>query len=320
VTVSLSQHVIVLALLSVDALARGLRVRAMVPMPLARAVGVNLCGDAAAALTPAGLGADPIRFAALQRSGAAGSAVLAAFVTEFGVGAVATVIGAAVLSGLCAGAAGEFVRRLAWLVSPPARARAVAVVALCAVAGTVVAVGFRRRLPRAMARSLGDAWTAMRHQRPSLVALVGALTLLSMAARTAILPVLAARMPGLHASILIVGSYVLLFGQTVFPTPAGAGGVELGFLAGFSGSLGRGDLSRLLLVWRFYTLALAFLAGALMLVRARWQRGARGNGHAGLGVANGGRPENCAGGTTPRGALRVRLSGAGTACSARSSS
>jgi uncharacterized membrane protein YbhN (UPF0104 family) len=275
VTLSVAQHLVVLALLSLDALARGLRLRAMVPMPLGRAVGVNLCGDAAAALTPAGLGADPVRFAAFQRSGAAGSAVLAAFVTEFGVGVATTVAGAAILSGIFAGAAAELAHRLAAFGAPASWIRSVALVVLPLALSAVAAMRFRRRLPPVLVHSVRDAWAVVRRRPPSLLALVSGLTLVSLAARTAILPILAAGAAGASPGMLIVGSFMLLAGQNVLPTPSGVGGVELGFLAGFSSSLRASDLGRLLLVWRFYTLLLGLAVGLALLARSDWVRRSR---------------------------------------------
>jgi len=270
-TLKLSQHLAVVALLALDCLARGVRLRALVPMPLARAVGVNLCGDAVGSLTPAQIGADPVRFAAFRSSGASASVLLAALVTEFGMSVVATVAGAVILSGLFAGAAEEFGRRLATLASPAWGVRALAIVALPAAVSAVLAVRFRHRLPPSLVHHLRDVWVAVRRRPPALLAMVGCLTLVSLAARTAVLPILAAGIPGVKASVVIVGSYLLLLGQAVLPTPAGAGGVELGFLAGFSANLG-GAAGQLLVVWRFYTLLLGLVAGGLLLARPAWAR------------------------------------------------
>jgi len=272
VTIAWSQHLAVVALLVLDALARGMRVRALVPMPLARAVGVNLCADAVGSLTPGQIGADPLRFAAFHRSGAAASACLAAFVTEFGASVVAIALGALVLSALFAGAAAELARRLAVLGSPSSALRAVGFVVVPAALSAAAAMRFRHRLPPGLVHHARDVWVAVRRRPPSLLMTVGGLTLLSLAARTAILPVLAAGIPGTRPSLLIVGSYLLLLGQALLPTPAGAGGVELGFIAGFSRSLPVGAAGQLLLLWRFYTLLLAVAVGGLMLARAGWLR------------------------------------------------
>ena len=267
-TVTLPQHLAVVALLAVDAVARGVRFRALVPMPLSRAIGVNCCGDAAGALTPAGLGADPVRFAAFQRSGAAGSAIVAAFATELGVNVAATVAAAVLLSGLFTGVAGELERVLAALLAPSSVERTLALVVLPAAVGAAVLVRLRRRLPPRLVSSIREAWPMLLRRRPPLLAAVGALTLLSLAARTAILPVLAAGARGADARLLIVGSFLLILGQSVLPTPAGAGGVDLGFLAGFAHRLGSGAAVQLLVVWRIYTIALGVVVGGLVLARA----------------------------------------------------
>jgi uncharacterized membrane protein YbhN (UPF0104 family) len=60
-------------------------------------------------------------------------------------------------------------------------------------------------------------------------------------------------------------------GLLAVPTPGGLGGVELGLAAGLAGRLAWADLARLLLVWRFYTVALGAVAGGLLLLfRRSW--------------------------------------------------
>ena len=65
------------------------------------------------------------------------------------------------------------------------------------------------------------------------------LSLFNVVARTLMLPLLAMTLPT-HPSlgVMAVGSFVLLYSQLVLPTPAGAGAVDLGFLAGMAGNLG----------------------------------------------------------------------------------
>jgi uncharacterized membrane protein YbhN (UPF0104 family) len=94
--------------------------------------------------------------------------------------------------------------------------------------------------------------------------LAAALTTLSMAARTAILPVLAAGLPGLDPRAVILGSFALLYGQLALPTPAGAGAVELGFVGGFAESMSPRALAALLLGWRLYTLILGAALGGVL--------------------------------------------------------
>jgi uncharacterized membrane protein YbhN (UPF0104 family) len=87
------------------------------------------------------------------------------------------------------------------------------------------------------------------------------ITLVNIAARVAILPLLAQALdqpPPLAATV--VGSFALLYAQAVIPTPAGAGAVELGFLGGAAGNLGAAE-TQLLVVWRLYTTVLGTVAG-----------------------------------------------------------
>ncbi len=53
-----------------------------------------------------------------------------------------------------------------------------------------------------------------------------------------------------------VGSFALIYAQLILPVPAGAGGVELGFVAGVSPLLSPTQTAALLVTWRVYTLVL----------------------------------------------------------------
>jgi uncharacterized membrane protein YbhN (UPF0104 family) len=239
---------------------------------LARAIAVNTVGDALAAVTPARLGGEPARFLAFQRAGATGAAVLAAFATEVCIDAVLLVVATAWFAIRFPEAGRGWLERLVGLGgSPPALWGVLAL--LVAVALSVpLAHRARRRLPAALVQAFRHAWhIALTRRRRTLMS-VGWLTLLSLAARTAVLPVLAAGIPGTSLGGLIAGSFALVFSQVVLPTPSGFGGVELGLLAGFAGALAVGDAAQLLVVWRFYTLVLGACAGAVMLVGAGWNR------------------------------------------------
>ena len=87
------------------------------------------------------------------------------------------------------------------------------------------------------------------------------LTLVNIAARVAILPLLASTLPTpppLDATL--VGSYALLYGQLLTPTPAGAGAVELVFLGGAAGEMGAAE-GRLLFLWRLFTAGIPLVIG-----------------------------------------------------------
>jgi uncharacterized membrane protein YbhN (UPF0104 family) len=266
------QHLAALALVAADMAFRGLRIQQLLPVGLGRAIAVNTVGDALAAVTPARLGGEPLRFVAFQRAGATGAAVLAAFATEVCIDAVLLGVVTLWLGVSFAGAARALLARVAGLAgSPLAFWGVVAVVGLAALSISM-AVRPRRRLRAALVQGFRHAWRIALTRRRRTLMSVTWLTVLSMAARTAVLPVLAAGTPGLSLGGLVAGSFALLFSQVVLPTPSGLGGVELGFLAGFAGSLAVGDAAQLLVVWRVYTLVLGSVAGAVLLGWAGWNR------------------------------------------------
>jgi len=272
VTVTPPQHLAALVLVAIDVLARGARIRLMVPMSLPRALVVNISSDAVAAVTPARLGGELARFVALRRWGASTAALLAASATEL-------LADTAVLLAIAVPCAFVFVRaarawavRLVALAGSPATWWVAALVLVATLVGAAVARRLRRRVPAPGGGALREAWRLLwRRPRPVVAALLG-LTVVSVAARTAVLPVLAAGISGPHLGALVLGSVGLLVGQAVLPTPSGAGVVDAGFVAGFAGGLSGRDLGKLLLVWRFYSLALGALAGSLLLARAAWMR------------------------------------------------
>ncbi|MBA2626785.1 MAG: hypothetical protein H0U85_02160 [Gemmatimonadales bacterium] len=63
-----------------------------------------------------------------------------------------------------------------------------------------------------------------------------------------------------------MGSFALLYVQLLLPTPSGAGAVELGFLGGAAGELGKGE-GALLVAWRFYTNGVGLILGAWLAIR-----------------------------------------------------
>ena len=259
------------ALFAADVAIRAVRLRVLAPgttLTLGQAVAVNAYGEAASAVTPARAGGDPARFVALLRDGVSAPRALAALATEMLIDWVLLAAAAVVLLMAWGEAAATGARRLAALAATP-HARVLVVAVLVLAAASVVALRwYRRRLPRGLAASLADAWRAARDLGWHRVSGSAALTGLSMIARTAILPVLAAGLPGLDPRAVVVGSFALLYGQLVLPTPAGAGGVELGFVGGFAGALAPAALAELLVAWRIYTLILGAGLGALLLARA----------------------------------------------------
>jgi uncharacterized membrane protein YbhN (UPF0104 family) len=275
VVVPLSHHLAAFALFAADVAIRAVRLRVLAPgttLTLGQAVAVNAYGEAAAAVTPARAGGDPARFVALRRDGVSAPRALAALATERLIDWVLLSLAAVVLLMAWGETAATGARRLAALAATP-HARVLLVALLVLAAASVVALRwYRRRLARGLAASIADAWRAARDLGWRRVSGSAALTGLSMIARTAILPVLAAGLPALDPRAVVVGSFALLYGQLVLPTPAGAGGVELGFVGGFAGALAPAALAELLLTWRIYTLILGAGLGALLLARAAVSR------------------------------------------------
>jgi uncharacterized membrane protein YbhN (UPF0104 family) len=263
-------------LFAADLAIRAVRLRVLASgttLTLGQAIAINAYGEAASAVTPARAGGDPARFVALLRDGVSAPRALAALATEMLIDWVLLAAAAVVLLVAWGETAATDARRLAALAATP-HARILVVAVLVLAAASIMALcWYRRRRPaQGLAASLADAWRRARNLGWRRVSGSAALTGFSMIARTAILPVLAAGLPGLDPSAMVVGSFALLYGQLVLPTPAGAGGVELGFVGGFAGALAPAALAELLVAWRIYTLILGAGLGALLLARAAASR------------------------------------------------
>ncbi len=265
-------QLVCLGLVVLDILARAWRIQLLVNgtsehLGFGDAVAVNVIGDGASVATPMRLGGEPARFGVLLTSGVSLTGTLVASGYE----ALITwplLIAAGAVLGLAFGAAW-------WTEAGPRLVSAVlmwwpwaiGIVLLSALTWVVVTrwrpwAGrdrWARPLEQAMGRWRGMPWARVAQSVP--------LTLVSIFARTAILPVLALSIPDPPAmGPVIVGSFALLFSQLILPTPAGAGAVEFGFLAGAAGSLGT-DQFLVLSLWRFYTAGVGLLVGAWLVAR-----------------------------------------------------
>ncbi len=265
--VSLFQHAVALGLVIADIILRAIRTRCLLPVPFSRAVTINTCGDAVAAVTPGRVGGDPVRYLGFRRLGAPGPAILALFGIEIAADAVVLCGVAVLLAFVFRPAAQELLAESGRLVKT--RGFWLLIVAMGAlVAGSVVLT--RRWMPRVLASlavSRRDAWRCVRAQPPGILVLTIVLTLLSLLARGAILPALLVSSPRFDLGTVILGSAVLVYGQLLAPTPAGIGAVELGAVVSLAGRLPLGNLPALLLIWRAYTLVLGALAGGVLLLR-----------------------------------------------------
>lgn len=267
----LQAHLACILLVAVDAIVRTWRIQWILrglrfDVPFGEMLAVNLVGDAASAITPLRIGGEPARLAALARARVPLTAGLVAIGIEVVVMWPVILIASGILALLYA--------PQWWSTAGPHLARAVrggwpwiVAVAVVSVLTWLVA---RRVFPSAshlMRRSMRRA-LAYARRMPRWPLLAGIpLSLVGLAARVAILPVLASTLPS-HPPLgpLSFASFVLLYGQLLLPTPSGAGVVELGFLGGAVGELG-GELGAILLLWRFYTTFVLVALGIVLGVR-----------------------------------------------------
>jgi uncharacterized membrane protein YbhN (UPF0104 family) len=267
----LQAHLLCVGLVAADLLARAWRIQWIVQglghrMTLWDSFVLNAFGDAACALTPLRLGGEPARLAGMLRSRVPAPAAFVAISLEVLAAWPVIIV-----------AAGWLAWRYApawWLEAGPRLGSAAAAAWPWVVAVAILSVlawrWARRKVPSPAARQLRRPirramvyWRRM--PRWPLVASVP-MSLINLATRVAILPVLALSLPSPPPmGPLALGSFALLYSQLVLPTPSGAGAVELGFLGGAAGDLGAQD-GWLLLAWRFYTNGVGVLLGIALAV------------------------------------------------------
>jgi len=245
------------ALVAIDLVTRTWRIQWILRgmrfvVPFGEAFTLNVVGDTASAITPLRIGGEPARIAAMTH----------AKVPVAG-GVVAILIEILVMWPVIIAAAGWLALIYAptwWRESAPALGDSLrhgwpwfAGVLVLSVVAWLVSRRLFPRASRSMRRGTRRAWAfARRMPAWPLIASVP-VTLVSLAARVAILPVLALSLPDPPAmGPLFFASFTLLYSQLVLPTPSGVGAVDLGFLAGAAGDLG-GHHTSMLLIWRFYT-------------------------------------------------------------------
>jgi uncharacterized membrane protein YbhN (UPF0104 family) len=268
----LQAHLTCLGLVAADLLARAWRIQWIIRglghrISLWDSFVLNAFGDAACALTPLRIGGEPARLAGMLRSRVPAPAAFVAISLEVLAAWPVIIVAAGWLAWryapewwqeagprLSAAAAAAWpwvvaVAILSWLAWRSARKKV----------SSPAARQLRRPVRRAMVY-----WRRM--PRWPLVASVP-MSLVNLATRVAILPVLALALPSPPPmGPLALGSFALLYSQLVLPTPSGAGAVELGFLGGAAGDLGA-DEGWLLLAWRIYTNGIGVLLGVVLAAR-----------------------------------------------------
>jgi len=215
------------------------------------ALRLNSWADLAAALTPMRLGGEPARFAALRLFQVPMRPTVAGLALEVIVATPTTCLLGLAMFGFwgrswLSTAAGGFGGGMALVLGASL------------ILGAGLGWWWRRshRLtepsPTAIPRLTGVA-----------VLLISLTTGASVLCRVAILPVLlGASEAGSGPGILLLESFVLLFGQALLPMPAGGGIVDTAFLHGAAGAAGVTTL----LVWRACTTGLGMVLGSVFLV------------------------------------------------------
>jgi uncharacterized membrane protein YbhN (UPF0104 family) len=261
----LQAHLICIALVVVDLVARAWRFQWILrgmrfKVPFMEVLALNTVGDAASAVTPLRLGGEPARLAALTHAKVPLSA-----------GIVAAVVEVLVMWPLVIAVAGWLALAYApswWRAAKPLlESRMTGSWIWVAVALAVIAllwwgaVRLSARSGGAVQRGTRRAWAYYRRMSAWPLDASVPMTLVSLAARVAILPVLALTLANPPAmGPLIFASLILTYGQLALPTPSGAGLVEIGFLGGAAGDMGA-RYGSILFVWRFYTTILLVALG-----------------------------------------------------------
>lgn len=268
----LTAHAICIVLVVADIVARSLRLKYFCdslgyPLGVGEGVVVNSFGDAACSLTPARLGGEPARLAGILRYRIPTEAAIVAVSVEALLGWPVIILAGAALIWAYApewwhtaapGIVGHFHAMLPWLI-------------LVALVSLVLWWMIRRWMRFAAPHRVRRSWRRMlvhwRRMPIWPIVVSQPLSVVSVGAKVAILPVLALALPTPPPfGPLLLGSFALLYSQMVLPTPSGAGAVELGFLAGAAGALGA-EGAELLIWWRVYTSVVGVALGLGLAAR-----------------------------------------------------
>jgi len=269
-------HVACIVLLGLDVGSRTVRLWLLLrglrcDVPLVHVAASIGASDAAAAITPMRLGGGPTQIAVLARAGVP----VARGASALGLEAVATYPAALLVGAWLAVRGGGSWRRAVAPLVPRAPARLTAIVALLLALSVLLLWGarrLRRRLPAttgAMARpNVREELVLMARLPPGIAVAAVALGAVHVVARVAMLPVLTRALPAPPPlDVAALGSYALIYGQLVAPTPSGAGLVEYLGARGVAGSFGTHAVW-VLGWWRAY----ATFGGVLALVPAAYGR------------------------------------------------
>ena len=267
-------HLLALVLLAVDCVVRAWRIQLAAWTAGARlsfrdAFRLNLYGEAASQLTPNRLGGEPARFLGLTEAGVRAVPALVAIGVE--------VAGEWPVFMLVAGALFAYYvpdwqdAAIAWLQGH--RATDLVTLELLALAVLLVIYLLQRfarpgMIRHRVRRQWRVAWAHVRRAPWWVLGIIALLTAVSLASRALILAALSrGQRDAPSVATTFFGSLALLHAPLVVPLPAGGGGVDVAFLAGFAGEFGDHQV-RMLLLWRFYTVVLLTALGVYVSIRS----------------------------------------------------
>ncbi len=282
-------HLVALLVVALEVTARGARVWCVarglgVPLSLAGAVRAQLAGDALGAVTPSRVGVDPAKLTVYRRhgvrTGVGGALILAELGSEAAVLTLCSAVIALAASGMRWVALGLF--GYAAIIT----SAGVAALVLFRTPGTDpprlwswlhLGPGRWASLRRTIEEFRTNA-KRLRSVSPRWGLAVVGVTILHMAARVAILPILVLAFAGVGPpsgsgvfEAVVLRSFFVLYATALLPPPGGGGGVEFTFAAVLSGTLGADALAATVLWWRLYTFYLSAAVGGLLLFLPRFR-------------------------------------------------
>jgi uncharacterized protein (TIRG00374 family) len=273
-------HALAFGFVLLEALSRSIKIQwgahAMhIPMGYGLAVRTSLGGDFASSLTPSRSGAEPARFLVLAESRMPTASIILVLFLELLMEAVTFLV-----IGLIAWFVFDGSMKVLWLMATIV----VGYIALLFGIGAFGVVLTRRNTkgpPPKWTRTFGlhaGHWRgvqrSLRHLRSSLAALRHAnlikltqsflASMVHVSAKLAILPAIVWSIDSsAELSNMILYPLLLFYGATIAPAPGGGGAVEYGFKESFEGILAPPVLASALIWWRFYTLYMYIILGAL---------------------------------------------------------
>ncbi len=276
----LAAHLMALAAVVAEILTRTVKIHwsaagLRIPLRFGTSLRVCLGGDFGASITPARSGAEPARYLVLAEAGVPAAGTLLILFTELVLEMTSLALLCIILA-VAFNGSGRIVQLMTGMVGGYA-----AFVIAVGAAGYMLAhrnangpppdwatrLGLHAGRWRVIQRSLRatkEGIGALRHARVGPMAAAFLASMLHVALRLTVLPVIALAMdPTLPFAQLVLWPLVLLYGGAVAPAPGGGGAVEYAFTFAFSDVMTPAVLGGALVWWRFYTFYLYILLGAI---------------------------------------------------------